>query len=464
MRSISVLINVILVFILGIPSSCSRQAALFENIQFSPEELSASDTFEIPEQWWLVFNDSDLDSVIDTALNSNFDLRVAWQRLEASRAVARGEASFLYPGIDAFFTAESGNGREPGLSGSDISNRLNAGLNSEYEIDLFGRLRASRQAERYRSDAALFDHRAASITLSAEIATTWFGLTEAGNQNELINNQIQTIEQSLDLMLARFGSGQVRGVDILRQRQLLVSTREQKNVVEERINLLENQLAVLLGRRAGTAEILRTGGLPDLPVLPETGIPARLIARRPDVQSSYHLLLAADRDLAAAISSRYPRLSISASAASQSEDFTELFNEWIYNIAANLAAPVFSGGRLKAEADRTKAVRMQRLYEYSQTVLIAFREVHDAVARENKQRETIRSLTEQVTLAGKAYEQLRIEYFNGVGNYLDVLTALTQEQQLQRSLLSAQLILLENRIDLYHALAGGFATEGEMEQ
>jgi outer membrane protein, multidrug efflux system len=464
MRRISVLINVILVFILGIPSSCSRQAARFENVQFSTEELSASDTFEIPEKWWLVFNDRELESVIDTALNSNFDLKVAWQRLEASRAVARGEASFLYPGIDAFFTAESGNGRAPGLSGSDISNRLSAGLNSEYEIDLFGRIRANRQAERYRSDAVAFDHQSAAITLSAEIATSWFGLTEAGNQIELINNQILTIEQSLDLMLARFGSGQVRGVDILRQRQLLVSTREQRNVVEERISLLENQLAVLLGRRAGTAEGLGSDSLPKLPLLPDSGIPARLIARRPDVQSSYNLLLAADRDLAAAISSRYPRLSISASALSQSEDYTDLFNEWIYNIAANLAAPVFSGGRLKAEADRTRAVRTQRLYEYSQTVLTAFREVHDAVARENKQRESIRSLDEQLSLASKAYEQLRIEYFNGVGNYLDVLTALTQEQQLQRSLLSAKLILLENRINLYQALAGGVGIEGEMVQ
>jgi outer membrane protein, multidrug efflux system len=459
MRSICVLINVILVFILGISSSCSMKSALSENIQFSPEELTVSDTFEIPERWWHVFNDRDLESVIDTALNSNFDLKVAWQRLEASRAVARGEASFLFPGIDALLTAESGDGRDPNLSGSDINNRLSAGLNAEYEIDLFGRIRSNRQAERYRSDAVFFDNQALAITLSAEIARTWFGLTEAGNQNELINNQILTIEQSLDLMLARFGSGQVRGVDILRQRQLLVSTREQKNVVEERINLLENQLAVLLGRRPGNSETMRPVALPDLPSLPETGIPARLIARRPDVQSSYNLLLAADRDLAAAISSRYPRLSISASAVSQSEDYTELFNEWIYNIAANLAAPVFSGGRLKAEADRSKAVRMQRLYEYSQTVLIAFREVHDAVVRENKQRESISSLDEQVTLAGKAYEQLRIEYFNGVGNYLDVLTALTQEQQLQRSLLSAQLLLVENRINLYHAIAGGFGIE-----
>lgn len=427
---------------------------MLDNLPFSREELSAPDTFPIPGKWWLVFNDKYLDSVIDTALNSNFNLKAAWQRVEAARAVARGEASFLFPEINALITAESGNVRNPDLSG--MNNRVSAGIDSEYEIDLFGRIRSDRQAERYRSGAVLYDYQSAEIALSAEIASTWFNLTEAANQYELINNQIQSIEQSLDLMMARFGSGQVRGVDILRQRQLLESTREQNIDVEERMALLENQLALLLGQRAGTVTHFRAGNLPDLPPLPEKGIPAGLIARRPDVQSSYNLLLAADKDLASAISSRYPRLSISASALSESEDFNDLFNEWVYNIAGNLAAPIFSGGRLKAEADRARATRFQRLYEYSQSVLTAFREVEDAMARENKQRESIRSLDEQLDLASKAYEQLRIEYFNGLGNYLDVLTALTQEQQLRRDLLSAQLELLENRIELYRAISGGF--------
>lgn len=452
MRGLS-LIKVLLVLFLGIPSGCSKQTVRFDNLPFSQEELSASDTFSIPGKWWLVFNDRYLESVIDTALNSNFNLKVAWQRVEAARAVARGEASFLFPEINAAITAESGNARNTDLPG--MNNRVSAGIDSEYEIDIFGRIRSDRQAERYRSIAVLFDYQSAEIAVTAEIATTWFNLAESANQNELINKQIQSIEQSLDLMLARFGSGQVRGVDILRQRQLLESTREQNIVVEERMALLENQLAILLGKRVGTVTHFRSGVLPDLPPLPETGIPAGLIARRPDVLSSYNLLLAADKDLASAISSRYPRLSISASALSQSEDFNDLFNEWIYNIAGNLAAPVFSGGRLKAEADRARAARFQRLYEYTQSVLIAFREVEDALIRENKQRESIRSIEEQVDLASKAYEQLRIEYFNGLGNYLDVLTALTQEQELRRNLLSAQLELLENRIELYRAIAGG---------
>ena len=101
----------------------------------------------------------------------------------------------------------------------------------------------------------------------------------------------------------------------------------------------------------------------------------------------------------------------------------------------------------------------QLLYEYGQTVLIAFREVEDALVQERQQQERLRVLQEQVTLAQQTYRQLRIEYFNGLSDYLAVLTATNQEQQLQRDLLSAQLTLLEYRIDLYRALAGGFSSE-----
>ncbi len=106
---------------------------------------------------------------------------------------------------------------------------------------------------------------------------------------------------------------------------------------------------------------------------------------------------------------------------------------------------------------------MQRLYEFGQTILTAFREVEDALIQEKKQLQRIRSLEEQVRLAKETYERLKYEYFNGAGDYIDVLAALTDEQRLRRDLLSARLALLEFRIALYRALAGGFKTSREAE-
>ena len=202
--------------------------------------------------------------------------------------------------------------------------------------------------------------------------------------------------------------------------------------------------------------------LPNLPPLPETGIPAELIQRRPDVKGSFKRLLAADRDLAMAISNKYPRVTLSASVSTAAYNVEDLFNDWGRSLAGNLLAPIFQGKELSAEADRAEAIKKQRLYEYGETILTAFREVEDALIRETKQVESIQSLEQQVELVVKTNEQLRMEYLNGMSNYLDVLTSLHEEQQLRRDLLNAKLSLLEYRIALYRSLAGDFETEREL--
>jgi len=220
---------------------------------------------------------------------------------------------------------------------------------------------------------------------------------------------------------------------------------------------------VLLGRPPQAGIDAPPDSLPALPPLPETGVPTDLVRRRPDVRSALNALKAADRDLAAAISDQYPRLTLSASGSTVAEGAADLFQTWAYSFAGNLLAPIFRGGELRAEVDRTEAVRQQRLYEYGRTILTAFREVEDALVRERQQRTQIRQLERQVELARQAYRQLRVQYLNGTGDYLDVLTALDEVQQLRRDLLSAELALVLNRIALYRALAGSFETDRERE-
>jgi len=272
---------------------------------------------------------------------------------------------------------------------------------------------------------------------------------------------VETNEKVLQLLKVRFTSGQIRSVDILRQVQLVEATREQQIFAETRLQVLEHALAVLLGKTPQTNIQPVENNLPGLPPIPETGIPAELIERRPDVRSAFNLLRAADRDLAAAISNKYPRLSISASISTGAYDIEDLFTDWGRGIAADLLSPLFRGGELNAEVDRAEAVKQQRLYEYGDAVLTAFREVEDALVQEKQQVRSIESLERQVELAVQTNDQLRSEYMNGMSNYLDVLTALDEEQQLRRDLLSSKLELLEYRIALYRALAGGIETRPE---
>jgi len=284
------------------------------------------------------------------------------------------------------------------------------------------------------------------------------------NQLNLVEQQITTNENIIKLIRARFGTGQISAVDILRQMQLLEATQDQKILLETNQSLLENQLAVLLGRQPQTTLDLQIDSLPNLPELPASGLPLELVRRRPDIQQAHNLLLAADRDMATAVTSKYPRLSVTFRLQQRSNDFSSLFQDWAYTIAGNLVAPLIYGGRLNAEVDRTEAVKYQRLYQYGQTVLTAFREVEDALIQEIKFQERMELLNRRLELATKTNNQLRMSFLNGLSNYLDVLVSLDQEQQLRRDLIAARFALVENRIALYRALAGGFETEIEANQ
>ena len=445
----------LLLFLFIVFYGCSHKTST-TTLPFSPPDaFSDNGVQSIPQKWWFVFADENLNTYIDSALKSNFNLKIAWKRLHASQAIVDRESANLWPALDASIGAEL-LGNQTNQNG-DLS--FNLGVTSTYEVDLWGRLGSAVEDERYRSEATYFDYQAAALTLSAEIARTWFQLSEVLNQLDLIEKQIETNQKLLTGIKNRFAIGQVRNVDILRQHQLLESTKEQKILAESRIELLRHKLAVLSGLPPKSSVGISKIRLPRVAEVPKAGIPSDLVQRRPDVQSAFHRLKAADMDLASAISNLYPRFTLSASYSSSSPDVNDLLQNWSYTIAGNLLTPVFYGGELRAEVDRNKSVRQQRFYEYVQVVLNAFREVEDALIQEKKQKQRIESIERQVKMSQQAYKQLQSGYFNGMSNYLDVLTALDEEQQLQRDLLSERLNLVEYRIFLYRSLAGGFEIE-----
>ncbi len=435
--------------------SCAPKLQNVEAPIEEAEEFSYTGTEVIPEKWWTSFNDPVLNNLIDSALTENLNLAATWEQFMAAQAILRREKSSLWPDIE--LVARSAVSRpEPDFAGGE---NFQAGLAAGYEVDLWGRIRAGIEAEEFRAEASFYDYQAAAMTLSAEISATWFQLLTLKKQLDLTNRQIETNEEIIRLIRARFTSGQIRAVDILRQQQLLESTRDQKIFFETQLRLLQNQLAVLLGRPPQNLSISPESNLPELPPLPETGLPLELIRRRPDVKQAYNQVLAADREMAVAIRNKYPRISFDLSAQSRSNNYGNLFQDWAYTLAGNLVAPLLYGGRNRAEVDRTEALKNQQLFLYGQTVLNSFREVEDALIQEQKQKERIEVLERRLDLAQKTNKQLRIEFLNGLSEYLDVLLSLDQEQQLQRDILEARQTLLEHRITLYRTLAGGFETE-----
>jgi NodT family efflux transporter outer membrane factor (OMF) lipoprotein len=412
---------------------------------------------EVPDRWWTAFGDAALEREVARALDDNFSLLAAWERLREAEALARRTRADRRPDVAA---VAGGRYVDDDFTGTDET-LADAGLEASWEIDLWGRIGALAEADSLRASASLEDYRTAALSLSAEVATTWYRLAEARLQQEVLDEQIETNETVLELQRVRFGAGQIRSADVLRQQGLVEATRAQRIDNLARVAVLRHRLAVLQGRPPQEADGAPDARLAELPPLPATGLPADLVRRRPDVRAAQLRVQAADRETAAALAARYPRLTLSGNVTTTDAGARSLFSNWISSLAAGLVAPLIDGGERRAEVERTRAVAGQRLAEYGDVVLASFREVEDALASERLQREKLENLDTRVGLARKTYQQLRIQYLNGVIDYLGVLAALTAEQALVRDRLAARLELLEFRIALYRALAGGFETARE---
>ena len=420
----------------------------------TPARFSTSGEAELPDQWWQSFNDPQLAQLIDQALAANLSLRATWDRLRQAEAMARRSGSDLVPHLDG--TGSATTSREDDGGSTQSSNSATLGLAASYELDLWGRIRSRRDAARYDAAASAEELHTAALTLSAQVASVWYQLVEQRGQIRLLDQQHEIDRQVLKLVTFRFRRGQVGASDVLQQRQLVEANRGQQALAKSQALVLEHQLAILLGQAPGSVALPASGDLTELPPLPRSGLPADLLQRRPDLRAALAKVRAADARLAAAIADRLPRFSLAAEASTEGGDGRDLFHNWLASLAANLVAPLVDGGYLKAEAERSRAVADEALNTYGQAALAALAEVEDGLAREQGQRQYLDRLANQLRLAGQGVNQVRGRYLRGQEGYLRVLDAQLSQQTLERSLLTARRQLIDDRINLCRALAGGW--------
>jgi NodT family efflux transporter outer membrane factor (OMF) lipoprotein len=423
-----------------------------------PGAFSSTGSVAVTEAWWEEFGDSELNRVISGALSNNYTLRAVWDRLAQAEAVAARQGAALIPSVNAEASASRTRIDTDGADSAVYENEYGAGLVASYELDIWGRVRSARDAAALDVSATEGQVQAAAISLSAEIALTWFQLAEQLGQLDLLRSQIETSQRSLAVLNGRFRSGQSGAVDVLQQEQLVETRRGDLAVSEARVQVLKNRLAVLAGVVPGSPMPVPSALPQDLPVAPATGVPADTMQRRPDVARAYDLVQAADERVASAIADRLPRLSLSARVSSTAPEIDDVFSDWIASLAANLVGPVIDGGSRRAEVARAEAVRSEAINTYGQTILEAFAEVEDALTQEQRQRELIVSLDRQLELATQITKNLRDRYLSGSEDFLRILTAEISRQSLERNRLQAGQQLIEYRIGLYRALAGGLET------
>ena len=425
-----------------------------ESVVRLPEQFSEQGTQPLPDRWWRHFDDPRLDAVIDNAISENFSLQAARERLRAARAGAHSTGAAERPSIDADSSARVSEGDDGVRSES-----YGLGLGASYELDLWGRLEAATEAALLDAEATRAELETAAISLSAETASTFYQLLHQNGVRALLEEQLAINRQVTELMELRYRNGGASADEVLRQEQLLEQTESSLLDVNAEIELLSHRLSVLTGRAPEDDLLPEDARAVAVPPLPATGLPAGWLQRRPDLQRAFYQLRAADARVAAAVAERYPRISLNASIDSSANSASDLFRDWLGTLAANLALPVFDGGRRAAEVERSRANRAAALQDYGQTVLDAVQEVEDALTAERRDRALLVNLEARVERADAIVELLQNRYLNGTVDYIEVLDALSSQQQLQRELLTARWALAQDRIALARALAGGWNSE-----
>lgn len=418
-------------------------------------------------RWWESFESPDLNGLIEQALGSNFDLRRAWARLDQARELAVQAGADRWPGLNLDASARRAKIMTPGPTGEPVAvtaNQFALGVAASYEVDLWGRVSAGTKAARRDLQASRDDLETAALSVAAEIAETWFSAIEQQAQLKLLEEQLEVSRSYRELTEFRFQRGQASALDVYQQRQQEASVRAQIPPVEARLAVLKNALAVLVGRAPGRLDADIAARLPEAPARPANGLPADLLENRPDVRAASARLQAADSRAHAAAANRLPTLRLTGGAGYQNSDVSDLFDDWIWNLAAGLTGPVLDGGRRASEVRRVRAAAEDLLNAYGQALLRALREVEDALVQEDRQRELLERQREQLFLARDTLEQARSRYLRGLSDYLPVLTALQTTQVLERGELSAHRQLLAYRIQLHRALGGDWTQHLERQE
>ncbi|GAA4716914.1 efflux transporter outer membrane subunit [Sphingomonas lutea] len=400
-----------------------------------------------------LFQDRRLQTLIAQALANNRDLAVAAANIAAARERVRIQRANQLPQVDASGGAEI---RAAEDSSADASFNLGAGV-SNFEIDLFGRLRSLTNAERARYFATEAGARATRITLVADIASAW--LAHAADQSLLLiaRQTAESAEKSVRLTRIRLEGGIAPRTD-LRQAELIL-TQAQADLAQQRTAVAQdiNVLQLLVGGPIDPALLApnieqAAGTIAALP----PGIDSYILLRRPDVLEAEYQLRAANAQIGAARAALFPRISLTGLAGLASSALTSLFTggAFAWSAGANVSYTIFQAGAGRANVRLTEAQRNAAVATYQKAVQTAFREVADALARRGTLNDEISARQRQRIAASDTYLLTEARYRAGIDNFLASLDAQRSFYSAQRALVQTQLTAAQNSVDLYEALGG----------
>ena len=424
-----------------------------------PDETAQTDTATLGDQKWRdIFQDEQLRALIRTALQQNYDVRIAASRvLEANAQLGITRA-------DQFPTLSAGAGigdvrtaQAKFLPKFETSiGQVN--LSAAWELDFWGKFRRATEAARANLLASKWARQEVVSTLVANVADAYFQLRALDLQLEISKRTLDSRQESLHLTRILANGGATSLLDVRQAEQLVFTAGAEIPALEQQVEQQENFLSILLGQNPG--DIPRGQTLTEQRQPPQVppGLPSSLLERRPDIRQAEEQLVAANAEIGVARAAYFPDVSLSGSGGFQSSALTNLFSgpAGAWSFGASLAQPIFTGGRLRSGVRLAEAQQQTATLFYQQSIQEAFRSVSDALVAYRKTREF---RTQQELLFESAKDAARLSqmrYTGGATGYLEVLTNETNAFSAELGLVQARLNELLALVQLYEALGGGW--------
>lgn len=414
-------------------------------------------------RWWENLNDPVLDSLVQRAIVSNRELRMAAARVRVARAMRGAAVADLLPTIGASASYMNARRSRNALA---FPVRLidtetyQAGFDASWEIDLFGGKRRALEAARADLQAVEEDLRAVLVSLLAELGRNYIELRGTQRRLAIAAENIRVQQEMLEITKLRFEKGLASELDVAQSEALLASTRSRLPTLETTLRRTINRIAVLLGQEPSllVSELSFDAQIPSPPPeIPDT-LPADLLRRRPDVRRSERQLAAATARIGVATAELFPKFILSGSAAYQSLDTENLVspNSKMWSAGPSIRWRLLEFPRLRAQINAQTAQQEQSLAAFEQTVLLAIEEVENALTSYAREKERFDLLQSSVESSRRALKLANELYTKGLGEFVNVLVAERALFENEDALIQSQTAISENLVALYKALGGGW--------
>ena len=464
-KKINRVCQLVFLFLLsGLISGCTL---ITRDYQRPPVDIAHTGHVEYPAAenlantaWWQQFKDPALNSLIQTALNENKDLRIAAARVEEFTGRLETTQSGFYPqlnyGGSATRAQQSKDRPLPFLARSTgrTNSTFQTLLNVSWELDLWGRIKRSSEAARADLLSAEEGRQAVILTLVSAVASTYFEILTLDKQLQISRQTLASRKEWLHLFEDKFKGGQISNEELAQIKSAYEQSAAYIPNLEWLIAIHENSLSVLLGRGPGIIKRDKTLDTLTMPVIPR-GIPSDLLEQRPDIRQKEQNLIAANARIGVARTLYFPSISLTGllgySSSSLSDFLDSSANFWQWS--GETLGPIFSGWRIEGEVRQAEAKEKQLLNDYLKTIQTAFREIDDSLITIQKLQE-LKDIQKRQIIALKQYVYFsRNRYETGFSRYLEVLDA-------ERNLYAAEIAYAQTQNDLFSALVGTYKAMG----